>query len=168
MGVAPQPPPPTPFHQPHQQRADKVEKHIPGGDAHMSLSLELIPTLWPRGAFTHHPASASDCHPPKKPPTSQDTPAPQPLSAQSHSYHFTCSTSPPQSKALVLGALESSWWKRHVTPCVHAVGLVSPWGPAGAPTSPWVEQPPETTEWTLLREHCKYGQVVLGEAMESP
>lgn len=22
----------------------------------MSLSLELIPTLWPRGAFTHHPS----------------------------------------------------------------------------------------------------------------
>lgn len=55
-----------------------------------------------------------------------------------------------------------------MTPCVHAIGHVSPWGPAGAPTSPWVEQPPETTEWTLFREHRKSGQVVLGEAMESP
>lgn len=51
---------------------------------------------------------------------------------------------------------------------MRAIGHVSPWGPAGAPASPWLEQPPESTEWTLLREHLKSGQVVLSEAMESP
>ena len=134
----------------------------------MSLSRELIPTLWPRGPFTHHPHLSI-----RLPPTQEASHKPRhssPSAALSpephlspHVFHVYS-----WSEALVLGALESSWRKLHVTPCVHATGHVSPWGPAGAPSAPWVEQPPETIEWTLLRKHLKSGQVVLSEAMESP